>query len=358
MQHGIARTPTGIVGFDEITGRGLPRGRATLVSGGPGTGKTVFALASLVHGASHCNEPGLFVAFEESVKGITANASSFGWGLPGLLRRRRLAFHDARLPQAVFQSGRFDLQGLIAGMSALTRRMGARRLVLDGIDLLIGSLGDAELERHEILGLTEWLAASGLTSVLTAKSEGFFEGKGSSYPVLPYLVDAVVLLRFDVMNGMSQRRLRVAKFRGVAHSSNEFPLMISSSGVEVATYGPSSRQYAAPTQKVSSGVASLDAMLDGGFYRGSSTLLSGAPGTAKSTLAAAFALAACRRGERTLYVSLDESVEQILRNMATVGLALKPYVTSGLLRLESITTAPTSISRESGPRLSSTVRAT
>jgi circadian clock protein KaiC len=334
--NGVARAATGIEGFDEITGGGLPRGRPTLLAGGPGTGKTLFALASLVHGATRYGERGLFVAFEESPKSIVTNASGLGWNIPALVQPRRLVFHDARLSESVIQGGTFDLHGLLAGIGALVKRTGARRLVLDGVDALLGSLGDAVLERREMFALNRWLARSGLTSILTAKTEGLLDGSGPQYPYLPYLVDAVVLFRVAVEDQMAHRRIRVAKFRGASHSSNEFPLLISSLGVEVATYGPPERTYPAPMETVSSGVDRLDTMLGGGYYRGSSILVSGAPGTAKSTLSAAFALAACRRHERTLYVSLDESADQILRNMASVGMDLAPYVARGLLRLQSI----------------------
>ncbi|HWP99847.1 MAG TPA: circadian clock protein KaiC, partial [Vicinamibacterales bacterium] len=334
--RGVVRAPTGIAGFDEISGGGLPAGRATLLCGGPGTGKTVCALASLVHGATAYGEPGLFVAFEEEPRRLVANASSFGWGLRDLVRRRRIVFHDARLPRAVVRDGAFDLQGLLAGVGELARRVRARRVVFDGVDLLLGTLGDAELERREIFALHEWLAASGLTAVLTAKIEGFLDGGEAFYPYLPYLVDCVVLFRMAIDQRTAHRSVRVLKYRGVEHSSNEFPLVISSSGVEVASYGRRLRDYGAPREKISSGVPRLDRMLGGGFYRGSSVLVSGAPGTAKTTLAAAFLLAACRRGERALFVSLDEAPAQIVRNMAAVGLDLRPHLASGLLRMDSI----------------------
>ncbi|HXH07398.1 MAG TPA: circadian clock protein KaiC, partial [Vicinamibacterales bacterium] len=315
---------------------GLPQGRATLLSGGPGTGKTVFALASLVHGAKALGEPGLFVTFEEDSRRIIANASTFGWGLPDLVRRGRIGFHDARLPRAVIRDGAFDLQGLLAGIGLLVDRHRARRLVLDGLDVLLGTLGDAELERRELFGLHEWLAGSGLTAILTAKTEGFLDGAAPFYPYLPYLADCVILFRMAVDERMARRCLRVLKYRGVEHSSNEFPLVISASGVEVASYGPGVRDYRAPRETIGSGIPRLDRMLGGGFYRGSSVLVSGAPGTAKTTLAAAFLLEACRRGERALFVSLDEAPAQIVRNMAAVGLDLQPHLATGRLRMYSI----------------------
>lgn len=290
----------------------------------------MFALASLVHGA-RAGEPGLFVAFEEDARRVIANAASFDWGLADLVKRNRLYVLDARLPQAVIQGGAFDLQGLLAGVGALVRRMRAERLVLDGIDLLLGALGSPDLERRELFALHEWLSKSGLTTLLTAKTEGV--EKTAHAPYLSYLSDCVVVFRTAVEHGIAQRRLRVAKLRGSAHSANEFPLLVSTSGIEVATYGPATRDYRASTRKVSSGIARLDHMLGGGFFRGSSILVTGAPGTAKSTLGAAFAVAACERGEKTLLVSLDEPGDQIVRNMASVNLRLRPHMESGLLHL-------------------------
>ena len=333
----IPKSPTGIAGFDEITGGGLPTGRTALVLGAPGAGKTVFALECLVNGARNNREPGIFVAFEENSRQIMANAATFGWDLPAL-ERDKLFFLDARLSPTVVKSGDFDLTGTLAGLEAKAKEMGAKRIVFDGIDILISLLDDPAKERQEMYRIQEWLQRTGLTAIITAKS---FEGDRLSterYAFMQFMVDAVVMLYHRMLDRVSLRGLRVLKYRGSSFFENEFPIVISSTGVEVSVFGQSELTYDVSTERVSTGVARLDTMLDGGYYRGSGVLISGAPGTAKTTLSGAFVAAGCARGENALYVSFDEAASQITRNLRSVGIDLQPYCDQGLLHMYSIRT--------------------
>ena len=333
----ILKSQTGIAGFDEITGGGLPAGRTTLVLGAPGAGKTVFALESLVNGARIDREPGIFVAFEENTRQIIANAATFGWDLPAL-EREQLFFLDARLASTVVQGGDFDIQAMLAGLSAKAAAMNAKRIVFDGIDVLLSVLDDPTKERREIYRLQDWLHETGLTAIITAKA---FEGDRLSterYAFMQFMVDAVVAFHHRLVDRVSLRGVRVLKYRGSGFAENEFPMIISPSGVQVSVFEPTALEYQVSDDRVSSGVPRLDTMLDGGYYRGSGILVSGSPGTAKTTLAGSFVSAACERGERALYVSFDEASAQIVRNLKSVGLDLQPHVDAGLLDMMSVRT--------------------
>jgi len=331
----LEKAPTGIPGFDTLTGGGTPRGRTTLLIGGPGCGKTIFALQALVEGARHLGEPGIFVAFEERAEQILTNVAAFGWDLPAL-QRKRLFFLDARLASDTVKAGPFDLTGLLAGLSAKAREMEARRIVFDGVDMLLAQLEDEAAERREVRRLHEWLGDSGLTGTLTAKTDGLEPSLSARYGSLQYLADCVVALNHRLANGIAVRHLRVLKYRGSGTSSNEFPILLSAKGMEVGAFVDEALEHPVSTEKVTSGIERLDAMLGGGYFRGTCVLVSGAPGTAKSTLGGAFAGAACRRGERTLFVSFDESGAQIVRNLRSVGLRIGPHVRSGLLLMHSV----------------------
>jgi circadian clock protein KaiC len=331
----IRKAASGIEGLDEITGGGLPAGRTTLVVGGPGAGKTVLALQSLVHAASEVGEPGIFVAFEESSRQIIANAATFGWDLPAL-EKRRLFFLDARLAPSTVQAGDFDISGILAALGAKAGEMGARRIVFDGIDVLLTLLDDPGRERREIYRLQEWLLESGLTAVITAKASNGDDR--DRYAFMQFMVDAVVNLNHRMVDRVSLRGLRVSKYRGSSFAESEFPMVIASTGIEVATFGNADLEYDVSTERISTGIPRLDTMLDGGYYRGSGVLISGAPGVAKTTLAGAFANAACERGERVLYVSFDEAGSQIVRNLRSVGIDLGPHRDAGLLEMYSTRT--------------------
>jgi circadian clock protein KaiC len=336
----VNKASTGIVGFDEITRGGLPRGRTTILAGGAGSGKTILAMQFLVHGAASCSEPGLFVAFEEAPQQILANFESFGLKLAEL-GPETLSFIDARPPPDLVQSGSFDLGGLLAALHAKTQEMAARRIVFDALDIMLALLPDAAARRREIYRLHGWLIEHRLTAVITAKDGREEAGAAlqESLGFMQFMVDCAVVLNHRVLMGVSQRSLRVQKYRGSGFDENESPFVISSTGFDVAVAGSLGRVDANATlERVSSGIERLDTMLGGGYYRGSSVLITGFPGTAKTTLSGAFTEAACRRGERTLFVSFDSECTEIVRNLGSVGMKLDGPVKSGLLKMVSART--------------------
>lgn len=335
---GSGRLPTRIAGVDQIVGGGLPRTGITAVVGGPGTGKTLFGLETLARGAAE-GEAGVLVGFEETAERLRANAAAFEWS--DALDSDHVRLLDADLADTVVSDARFDIQGLLAMLGAEARRIGACRVVLDGLDVLIGLYHDQGDARREMMRLRKWLADSGLSVVVTAKGDP--EGPGPFTELLQYLADCVIVLEQRLVGEAAVRELQVRKYRGCAHSSNRYPFAFGSRGIRVASRVTSLIDHVVSEERVSSGVADLDAMVGGGYHQGSSILITGAPGTAKTTLAGAFAEAACRRRERMLYVSFDEAAEQIVRNLGSVGIRLGPHVRSGMLRIASIRT------RSSGP---------
>jgi circadian clock protein KaiC len=326
---------TGIQGFDEVTDGGLPRGRTTLVMGGPGCGKTVFALQTLVNGARGAKESGIFVAFEESTRQIVANAATFGWDLPAL-EKKKLFFLDARLAPEVVKAGEFDLAGMLSVLEAKAKELHATGIVFDGIDVLLALLDDPVAERREIYRIRDWLSRTGLTCIITQKVVA--AEADQRYSFLQFMVDCVVVLKHQVVDGSVFRNLRVMKYRGSGFAGDEFPITLTADGLQLTNRGPTELQYEVTDERVSSGLPRLDNMLHGGYYRSSNVLISGAPGTAKSTLAGLFAAAACERGEQTLYVSFDEGAAQIVRNLGSVGIKLAPHVKSGMLKIYSTRT--------------------
>jgi circadian clock protein KaiC len=328
-----AKVATGILGFDEISRGGLPRNRTSLVMGGPGTGKTVFALQALVNAARERKQPGIFVTFEEGPEDICANAAGFGWGRSPMAKSL-LFFLDARLSPTVVQSGDFELSGMLAILEAKKRELGAGWIVFDGIDVLLALLQNPSAEMREIYRLRDWLARNDLTAIITAKIDGN-NSAPASYGFMQFMVDCVI--RFDrrLEQEISLRRLEITKYRGSEFAPGEFPLSFGPEGMDVAAPGMAEVLPDAVIERVSSGFDGLDTMLGGGVYRGSGTLITGAPGTSKTTLAGKFAESACRRGERTLFVSFDEGAERIQRNLTSVGIRLQGHVKSGLLRMYS-----------------------
>ena len=336
----LRKSPSGVLGFDEITGGGLPRGRATLLAGGPGCGKTIFALQFLVNGARDFAEPGIFVAFEESSQRIVANAESFGWRLRQL-QRKKLLFVDAQPKPDLVQSGDFDLCGMLAGLALQAKKMKARRIVFDALDMVLSLLPNLEARRREVYRLHDWLMARELTCIFTLKA-GAGEPTFTSpqpYGFMQFMVDCSLILTHCVVLGVSQRNLRVQKYRGSSFDENESPFVIGDSGFNVAISRILGQADAKVTQeRVSSGVKRLDTMLGGGYYRAAAVLITGVPGTAKTTLSGAFAEAACGRGERTMFVSFDSDGSEVIRNLTSVGIQLERYVKSGLLRMVSART--------------------
>src|SRR6266478_2884519 len=324
----LSKAQTGIDGVDEITGGGLPRGRTTLLAGPAGSGKTVLALQTLVNGARRFDEPGIFVTFEEGFQQVVANAASFGWEIPSLVQKRgrrspRLAFVDGRLSPGAVQAGTFDLSGLLAAVE-----FRAKRIVFDGIDVLLVMLNDPRVERGEMCRIHDLLERAGVAGVVTMSTAGL-EPPGS---FMLSLSDCIIQLTHRLAERASIRGFRVVKYRGSAFIANEFPFAIASQGIEFADFGtrPKYRVFA---ERVSTGIPRLDDMLSGGYFRGSTVLVTGMPGTAKTTLAGAFVAAACARGERALYISLDEQPAEILRNLASVSIRLERYVRSRLLEI-------------------------
>lgn len=329
----LAKIATGIEGFDALSGGGLPRNRTTLVMGGPGSGKTVFSLQALVNAARQRGESGIFVAFEERGREIMANAATFDWGLPALAEKQ-IYILDAHLSPTVVQSGEFDLSGILAILKAKQEAMHAGWIVFDGIDVLLTLLRDPIVEMREIYRIRDWLADNELTAIITAKMDSQTAAV-VNYGFMQFMVDCVI--RFDrrLEYGVPAHRLQVTKYRGSDFASGEFPLSFGRSGIEVAAPEPPEIIHEASTERVSAGIERFDAMLGGGLFRGSSTLITGAPGTSKTTLIGKFAETACQRGERTLFVSFDEGADQIMRNLSSVGIDLQAHVQSGLLRMYS-----------------------
>jgi circadian clock protein KaiC len=328
-----SRLVTRIPGFDAIANGGLPRSGVTVVVGDVGTGKTIFGMQILASAAQAEGEAGILVAFEESPERIAANTAGFTWGASAASSVQIL---DAQLSQSVEQSGDFDLLGLLAIVGAKARQTGARRVVFDGIDVLLDHLRDPALIRREAFRLREWVNKVGLCAIITAKEDVVHTGVRGEYDFLQFMADCVVTLHHRVVQGCALRFLRVPKYRGAAHSANEYPIAITSAGIEVAANSTFELSYPVSLERISTGVERLDAMLSGGYYRGSSVLISGVPGTAKTSLAAAFAAAAAARGERTVFISFDESPEQIRRNIDSIGIHLGPHVASGVLHMHSL----------------------
>jgi circadian clock protein KaiC len=336
----LRKSPSGVLGFDEITGGGLPRGRTTLLAGGPGCGKTIFALQFLANGARDFGEPGIFVAFEETSRRIAANAESFGWRLDRL-RQKKLLFVDAQPKPDLVQAGDFDLCGMLAGLAHQAKQIKARRIVFDALDMVLSLLPNLEARRREVYRLHDWLMARELTCIFTLKA-GAGEPTFTSpqpYGFMQFMVDCSVILTHSVVLGISQRNLRVQKYRGSSFDENESPFVIGDTGFNVAISRILGQADAKVTrERVSSGVNRLDTMLGGGFYRAAAVLITGVPGTAKTTLSGSFAEAACGRGERTMIVSFDSDGSEVIRNLTSVGIQLERYVKSGLLRMVSART--------------------
>ncbi|MBI3544994.1 MAG: circadian clock protein KaiC [Gammaproteobacteria bacterium] len=334
----LSKMATGIPGFDDISLGGIIPNRATLVLGGPGSGKTVFSLQTLVNAARERNEPGIFVAFEETARQIIDNTTCFNWGLPALAKKK-IFFLEAQLSPDVVQAGEFDLSGMLGMLKAKKEAMGARWIVFDGIDVLLTLLQNPVAEMREIYRIRDWLAQNRMNAIITAKIED--GNRTINYGFMQFMMDCVIRLSRRLEHGVSLHRLQITKYRGSDFVAGEYPVNFGISGMEVGAPEPAEIKHAASTERISIGFERLDTMLGGGLFRGSSTLITGVPGTSKTTLVSKFAEAACRRGERTLFVSFDEGAEPIMRNLASVGIQFRPHVKSGLLRMYSARTEST-----------------
>src|SRR4051812_4700149 len=329
----LAKVPTGIDGFDQITGGGLPRGRPTLVCGGPGCGKTLFGLEFLIHGAEHA-EPGVFVTFEETEQDLIQNVASLGHNLPELLRRKRLAIEYVRVERSEIQeTGEYDLEGLFIRLDHALRSIKAKRIVLDTIESLFAGLSNAGVLRAELRRLFAWLKQRRITAVITGeRGTDTLTRQGLE----EYVSDCVIFLDHRINDEVSTRRLRIVKYRGSSHGTNEYPFMIDRRGIAVLPVTSLQLMHQASSERIPTGLPWLDDMFGGqGYFRASSVLLSGAAGTAKTTIAAYFMDAACRRGERAICFQFEESPSQYARNMRSVGLDLDRWVTKRLLRIQA-----------------------
>ena len=330
----LPKCPTGIQGLDEITGGGLPRGRPTLVCGGAGCGKTLLAVEFLVRGAAQFDEPGVFMAFEETEAELTANVASLGFDLAGLVRHGKIVIDYVHIERNEAQeSGNYDLEGLFVRLNHAIDSVGAKRVVLDTLEVLFASLPNEAILRAELRRLFRWLKEKGVTAVLTAE-----RGRESltRHGLEEYVSDCVIVLDHRVYDQIATRHLRVMKYRGALHGTNEFPFLIGDEGISVLPITSLGLNHKVSNERIGTGIPRLDAMLGGqGFFRGSSILLTGTPGTGKTIISANFAQAAARRGERVLFFSFVESPSQIIRNMHSIGLRLEPLVKRGLLRFHS-----------------------
>jgi circadian clock protein KaiC len=331
----LPKAPTGIAGLDEITAGGLPRGRPTLVCGSAGCGKTLFAMEFLVRGATTFGEPGVFIAFEETAEELTQNVRSLGFDLDELIARKKLVIDFVRVErQEIEEAGDYDLEGLFVRLGYAIDRIGAKRVVLDTIESIFAGLTNLGVLRAELRRLFRWLKDRGVTVVLTGERG---EGQLTRQGLEEYVSDCVILLDHRVIDQVSTRRLRIVKYRGTTHGTNEYPFLIDEDGISVLPITSLNLQHEVSDERVSSGVPRLDTMLGGeGFYRGSTVLVSGSAGTGKSSLAAHFAAAACARGEKCLYFAFEESPGQIVRNMRSIGLDLQPCLKKGLLKFHAI----------------------
>lgn len=330
----LARAPTGIDGFDDITLGGLPAGRPTLVCGAAGCGKTLLAMTFLVNGAEQFDEPGVFMSFEERAEDLAANVASLGFDIPGLVARGKLMIDHVRVERGeIEETGEYDLEGLFVRLGYAISSIGARRVVLDTVEALFSGFTDTAILRAELRRLFGWLKDQGVTAIITGERG---EGQLTRHGLEEYVSDCVILLDNRVEDQITTRRLRIVKYRGSAHGTNEYPFLIDDQGISVLPVTSAGLDHEALSEPVSSGVPGLDAMMaTSGYYRGSSVLISGGSGTGKTILAAHFADATCQRGERCLFFTFEESPGQLVRNVASVGIDLRRHLINGLLRIEA-----------------------
>ena len=330
----LPKSPTGIEGLDELTRGGLPRGRPTLVCGSAGCGKTLLGIEFLVRGATQFDEPGVLMAFEETPEELTENVRSLGFDLDELVRQKKVSLDYVRIERSeIEETGEYDLEGLFVRLGYAIDSIGAKRVVLDTIEALFAGLSNTAILRAELRRLFRWLKDKGVTAIITGERG---DGTLTRHGLEEYVSDCVIVLDHRITEQISTRRLRIVKYRGSRHGADECPFLIDDHGISVLPVTSLGLQHTASNERVSSGVAQLDAMLGGGgYYRGTSVLVSGTAGTGKTSLSAHFADAACRRNERVLYMAFEESSGQFVRNMRSIGIELEPWVQRGLLRFEA-----------------------
>src|SRR5258706_7373348 len=330
----LPKCPTGIQGLDEITGGGLPRGRPTLICGGAGCGKTLFGAEFLVRGAAHFGEPGVFMSFEETGAELKANVASVGLDLARLVRRRKILLEHVHIERSeIHETGEYDLEVLFVRLNHAIDSIGAKRVVLDTLEALFAGIPNEAILRAELRRLFRWLKDKGVTAVITAERG---REQLTRHGLEEYVSDCVILLDHRVHDQIATRHLRVVKYRGALHGTNEFPFLIGDDGISVLPITSLGLNHKISAERIPTGIPRLDAMLGGrGFFRGSSILLTGTPGTGKTIISACFAEAAARRGERVLFFSFEESPNQIIRNTHSIGLRLEPLVKRDLLRFHA-----------------------
>ncbi len=340
----LPKSPTSIHGLDEITGGGLPKGRPTLICGGAGCGKTLFAMEFLVRGANEFNEPGVFISFEETEKELIQNVSSLGFDLNKLIAQKKLWLENIYVKrEETKQNGDFDLEGLFVRIHYAIESIGAKRIVLDTLETLFSELPNSRILRSELKRLFSWLKKKGVTTIITAEQgDGAFTRSGLE----EYVSDCVILLDHRVTDQSSIRRLRIVKYRGSTHGTNEYPFLIDEDGFSVLPVTSLGLNHDSSLERISTGIPRLDTMLSGkGYFQGSTVLVSGTAGTGKTSIAAQFVEAACRRGERVLYFTFEESSSQLMRNMKSIGIHLEQWEKKGLLQFHA--TRPTLYGLES-----------
>ncbi len=331
----LPKCPTGIYGLDEIAKGGLPRGRSTLVCGGAGCGKTLLGMEFLVRGAIEFDEPGVCLSFEETADELASNVSSLGFDLPQLIARKKLVIDHVHLDRSlIHETGDYDLEALFVRLAYAVDSIGAKRVLLDSVEALFAGLEDQGLLRAELRRLFRWLKDRKLTTIVTGERG---QAMLTRHGLEEYLSDCVILLDQQVTETVLTRRLRIIKYRGSTHGMNEYPFLIQEDGISVLPVTSTDLNYSSSTERLSTGVPALDVMFGGkGYFRGSSILISGTSGTGKSSLSSHFVAAACARGERCVIFSFEESAEQIMRNMRSIGIDLKHWMDKGLLRFHSV----------------------
>jgi circadian clock protein KaiC len=334
---------SGIKGFDEITGGGLPKGRPSLISGGPGCGKTLFAMEFIARGITEYGEPGVFIAFEEKIDDLKKNFLSMGFDLDGLVRQKKLVLDHITIERSeIEETGEYDLEGLFIRLGAMIDEVGAKRVAIDTLEALFSGFSSEAILRSELRRLFLWLKDRGITAVVTGERGDVSITK---YGLEEYVADCVITLDHRVANQIATRRLRIVKYRGSVHGTDEYPFLISSDGISVLPITSMSLAHIASSERISSGIPRLDTMLGAkGFYRGSSILVSGQAGTGKTSIGATFVNAACRRGEKCLLFIFEESESQYVRNMKSIGMDFEPWVKKGLLKFHAV--RPTAYSLE------------
>lgn len=331
----LEKSPTGIQGFDQITNGGLPKGRITLLVGGPGTGKTLFAMQFLVDGIRQYGEPGVFVAFEETQKKLIQNTASLGYNINGLINQKKLNIDYIYIERKeIEETGEYDLDGLFVRLGYAIDSIGAKRIVLDTLEAIFAGFAQESILRAELRRLFRWLEEKGVTAIVTAERG---HETLTKYGLEEYVSDCVIVLDNRVIEQISTRRMRIVKYRGSQHGTNEYPYLIGENGFSILPITSVKLDYPSSSDRISTGIPRLDNMLGGkGYYQGTSILVSGTAGTGKSSLALTFADASCKRGEKCLYVTFEESPDQIMRNMKSIGLDLRKWVDQGLLQLHAV----------------------